>query len=822
MLRNYFVTTLRNLRKNPVFTTINIAGLSLGMAAFIFIFQYVSFERSVDAFHTNRANIYRLLYENSASGEPATWSATPPRLGPLAKETFQEVTDYCRVMSGTGNGVVAYGNDKFFREDHVAYVEANFFQTFTFNTIKGNPDALKNPNTVALAQSAAKRYFGDDEPIGKTITLSNQFGSTLFTVISVYEDFPTNSDFDFTISLSLNTLANPANLNGNNWARLDNLNSQFIDNFLVLQPGADYKKLESSINAEKKKQLPDETQTFVRLQRLENTHLAESLSDYYSTSGSLSFIYILEGIAGLILVIAWFNYINLSTAGALKRAKEVGLRKAIGATRKQLVRQFLGESMLINLISLAVALALVNIFQGVYNSIVGRELSIQILNQNAMWVVGAFAIVVGSIASGSYSAFVLSSFKPSQILKGVFAKSSSGIFLRKSLVVFQFSISVLLIASTLILYRQLDFMNTSSLGVSLDKLVTIEEPEVGRDSTFRRRSLAFRHTVGGQSFVEDYSMSGSVPGRWYNYNSVGYTTLNPKSGDEKISYSITFIDERFLNLFNIQISAGKNFTPEMCEKRWAQVDKLIINESAARALGFESPEDAVGKKVTNAFEAKKFGGDVFEYEVIGVIKDYHHLSLQQEISPVLFFPMYNSNNFTVKLTTDQLSEKMEQLESLYKASFPGNPFEYFFVDEKYNQQYKSERQYGSVFSVASGLAIFIACLGLFGLATFTVEQRKKEVGIRKVLGANVSQITQLFSKDFLTLVVISIAIATPISWYVMDRWLQEFAPPPPPPPPPVSYTNHLVDLWYCRIACHCNRIDNRELPSYQSSIGKSC
>jgi putative ABC transport system permease protein len=775
MIRNYLITTLRNLRKNPVFATINIAGLSLGMAAFIFIFQYISFERSVDSFHTKRADIYRVLYETSSDGKPATWSVTPPRLGPLAKEIFHEVADYCRVMSGVGNGIVAYGADKFVREEHVAYVEANFFQTFTFNTIKGNAEALKNPNTVALAQSVAKRYFGDDEPIGKTITMNNQFGSTLFTVISVYEDFPTNSDFDFTISLSLNTLANPANLNGNNWARLDNLNSQFILNFLVLQPGADHKALESNLNAEKKKQLPDETQILVRLQRLENTHLAESLSDYYSTSGSLSFIYILEGIAGLILVIAWFNYINLSTAGALKRAKEVGLRKAIGATRKQLVRQFLGESMLINLISLAVALALVNIFQGVYNSIVGRELSVRVLDQNAMWITGALAIVIGSIASGSYSAFVLSSFKPSQILKGVFAKSSSGIFLRKSLVVFQFSISVLLIASTLILYRQLDFMNNSSLGVSLEKLVTIKEPEVGRDSTFRRRSLAFRHTIGSQSFVEDYSMSGSVPGRWYNYNSVGYTTLNPGPGDEKITYSITYIDDRYLNLFDIQISAGKNFTPEMCEKRWAQVDKLMINESAARSLGFESPEDAIGKKITNAFEAKKFGGDVYEYEVVGVIKDYHHLSLQQEITPVIFFPMYNSNNFTVKLTTDQLSDKMKKLETLYKASFPGNPFEYFFVDEQYNQQYKSERQYGSVFSVASGLAIFIACLGLFGLATFTVEQRRKEVGIRKVLGANVSQITQLFSKDFLTLVIISIVIATPISWYVMDQWLQEFA-----------------------------------------------
>jgi putative ABC transport system permease protein len=775
MIRNYFVTILRNLRKNPVFATINIAGLSLGMAAFIFIFQYVSFEQSVDAFHANRTNIYRVLYETDVSGKPATWAVTPPRIGTLAKETFQEVADYCRVMDGVGNGVIATPDDKFFREEHVAYVEENFFRTFTFTTIKGNADAIKEPNTVALAQSAAKRFFGEQDPIGKTITMNNQFGSRLFTVTSVYEDFPENSDFDFSICLSINTLANPANLNGNNWARLDNINSQFLSTFLVLHAGADHKELESKLNVEKKKRLPDDAQILVRLQRMENMHLAESLGDYYSTSGSLAFIYILEGIAALILVIAWFNYINLSTAGALKRAKEVGLRKAIGATRRQLVWQFLGESLFINILSLGVALALVNIFQPIYNSIVSQELSMQILNEGAMWATGAAAILIGSLASGSYSAFVLSSFKPSQILKGVFAKSTAGIFMRKSLVVFQFSISVLLIASTLILYRQLDFMNNSELGVSLEQLVTIREPEVGRDSTFRTRAMAFRHEVGTQSFVQDYSMSGTVPGRWYNYNSVGYTTLNPQPGDEKTTYSITFIDERYLNLFDIQLAAGKNFTPQMCERPWGQVDRVIINESAARALGFESPQDAVGKKVTNAFEAKKFGGDVYEYEVVGVVKDYHHLSLQQEINPVLFFPMYNSNNFTVKLTTEELSDKLAKLEAMYKASFPGNPFEYFFVDEVYDQQYKSERQYGSVFSIASGLAIFIACLGLFGLATFTVEQRRKEVGIRKVLGANASQITRLFSKDFLTLVIISIVIATPISWYVMDQWLQEFA-----------------------------------------------
>lgn len=270
-------------------------------------------------------------------------------------------------------------------------------------------------------------------------------------------------------------------------------------------------------------------------------------------------------------------------------------------------------------------------------------------------------------------------------------------------------------------------------------------------------------------------MSGSVPGKWYNYSTPGYTSLNPQPNDEKVNYAITFVDDRYVNLFKIQLSAGSAFTPEMCNKPWTRIDKVMINESASRLLGFTSPEQAIGNKITTALVAEKNNEPVSEYEVIGVVKDYHHLSLQQEINPIIFFPMYNSHYFTVKLSGEQLKPKLEKLEALYKQTFPGNPFEYFFVDEQYDRQYKSEQQYSSMFTVASCLSIFIACLGLFGLATYTVEQRKKEIGIRKVLGADALQITRLFSFDFLKLVFLSIIIASPLSWYFMDRWLQQFA-----------------------------------------------
>jgi putative ABC transport system permease protein len=779
MMRNYFTTALRNLRKNPVFTTVNVVGLSLGMAAFILIFQYISFEKSVNMFHTNLPALYRVLYENTDQGKANTITDVPPALAPFAKDQFEEVKDYCRVMDGMVNGIVSYepaGRDILsFREEKVALADGSFFSVFSFKTLEGNPDALKETNTVAISESTAGRYFEKENAIGKVIALNNQFGKTLYTVTSVYEDFPTNSDLQYDFVFSLQTLSNPANLNGNNWARLDNFDSQFIEAFLLVRENTDYLKLETNLNTAKNKVKP-EVAAVARLQPMANIHLPESLSDYYTTSGNLGFIYILEGIALLILVIAWFNYINLSTAGALKRAKEVGIRKVIGATRKQLVRQFLGESILLNLISLLTALAIVNVLQGLYNQLIRQQLSLLIFTKDWMWMAGLIVILVGSFASGGYSAFALSAFSPSQTLKGVFGKSGKGILMRKTLVVFQFTISILLIASTLILFRQLSYMQNNNQNVNLEQLLSMTEPEVGVDSTFKRRARAFVNDLSLQSFIKDYSMSGTVPGNWYNYGTTGYTRLSPIPGDEKITYSITFIDERYLHLFGIPLSAGTNFTPEMCSKKWSEIDKIIINETAARSLGFETPEKAIGEKITNAEEAKKYEGVVVQqYEVIGVVKDYHHLSLRHAIDPIFFFPRYNSNNFTVKISTDQLQSNVAELEKLYKSYFPGNPFEFFFVNEEYNKQYQSEQQYSKLFSLASGLAIFIACLGLFGLATFTVEQRKKEIGIRKVLGANVSQITNLFSKDFLQLVFISIIIATPISWYAMEQWLQDFA-----------------------------------------------
>ncbi len=770
MIYNYIILALRNLRKNPVFTAINLIGLSLGMAAFILIFQYISFEKSVNGFHTNSPNLYRILYEVSYSGKTFTWESVPPALGPLAKDKFAEVESFCRVIAGSANGVISYQSNQqsepiTYSEEKIVYADGNFFSAFSFPTLAGDPNGIEKPNTVAISRSLSNKYFNDTNALGKVITLNNQFGKTLYTITSVYEDFPVNSDLQYDMVFALETLANPANLNGNDWANLESMNSQFIETYLLTKNNLATSTLEGKLN-EAKKKLKPEAPELIRLQALKDMHLPRSLSDYYTTFGSLKFIYILQIIGVLIIIIAWFNYINLSTANALKRAKEVGIRKVSGASKAQLIRQFMGESFILNGCAFILALAFVNLVQPIYNQLTQQDLTLSLLVQDKFWIIGLMLILFGSLASGAYTSFALASFKPSETLKGVFGNSFKGQWLRKSLVVFQFGISIVLISSTFILYRQLQFMQQKELGVKLDQLVVLADPKIRTDTTFKSRSMAFKNELLQQTFVNDLSFSGSVPGTWYNYNTVGFTKTNPQPGDEKINYAVTYIDDRYLSIYSIGIAAGRNFTAEECNNTSVENKKIMINERASELLGFESAEAAIGQKIMNGEG---------HFEVVAVVRDYHHQSLQKAIEPVLFFPSYNTHYFTVSLSAGEMQANMSQLESLYKKFYPGNPFEFFFADEKYNQQYKTEQQYGLIFSSASALAIFIACLGLFGLATFNVEQRVKEIGVRKVLGASVSQITVLISKDFVVLVFVAILIATPLAWYAMSQWLEGFA-----------------------------------------------
>ncbi|MCU0352402.1 MAG: ABC transporter permease [Cytophagales bacterium] len=772
MFRNYLKIAFRNLWKNRVFSIVNISGLALGITAFLFILEYIGFEQSANRFHTNLPSLYRVMIEGEVKSN--NYPYVMPGLGPAAKSQFAEVRDYCRIGQYAPGIVTVPGADstqyvKSFREEKIVYAEGSFFDFFSFPLTQGSRAALRQPNTVTISESYATKYFGKETPVGKSLMLHNDFGKTNYTVTGVYRDFPENSDLQYDMVFSLETLKNPANLNGNFWADLNTFESQSTPTFLWLRDGADMAALERKLNADYKRRKPNEKNT-IRLQPAENMHLARSLGDYLQTYGNLAFVYLLGGVAVLILFIAWFNYVNLSTAGSLKRAKEVGIRKVVGAGNTQLIGQFLGESLLLNVLSFVLAAIVVLVLQPVFNSLIGKNLSLAALGQSWLWAAGLGLLLLGSLASGSYTAFALSSFQPIQTLKGVFAKSAKGIWLRKSLVVFQFSISIALIAGTFVLYRQLQYMQNQSLGMKIDQLLVIKGAEIGDSKERKQAGEVFQNRLSQLSYVKDYSNTGFVPGLNYNFMAAGFTSLNPKPDDDKKTYSVCYIDDRYLNTYGIAMAAGQNVTAEICRRPAETRRQILINEKAAAQLNFASAQAAVGKKI-------KWGGfgETQEYEVYGVVKDYHHESLQQTIKPIVFFPGYNGGYFTVRLTTSEIQSKMGELERLFQQSFPGNPFEYFFVDENYNKQYATEQQYSQIFTVASCLAIFIACLGLFGLATFMVEQRTKEIGIRKVLGADVTSLVALLSKDFVRLVIVALFIAVPLVWYFMNQWLQNFA-----------------------------------------------
>lgn len=764
MLRNYFKIAFRNLWRNKLYSFITIFGLAMGIAAFLFILQYVSFEKSVNGFHKDISSIYRLLNEDQKG---ITWPQVEPGWAQRAKENFPEINAYCRFDEGVAQGIVRRNAAKAepYRETAIGYAEGNFFDFFSFTILKGQSTALTKPNVVFLSKAAVEKYFGKDDPIGESLTLYNQFGNAVYVVGGVYE-IPVNSDIKFDMVFSFETLRNPANLNGNSWAEPDNLSSQYINTYFKLNEGADYKKTEQKLTALRTQLKKDKDGLQFRLQPFANVHLPASFSDYYQTSGNLKYVYILSVIAILILAIAWFNYINLSTANSLKRANEVGVRKVVGASRQSLVMQFLGESLLVNIIGFGLGLLVVQLMQPLFNHMVGKELTLSALFHTKAWMIALLLVIGGSLLSGAYTAYSLSGFNPIDTLKGKLVKTTGGVALRKSLVVLQFGISIGLLLVTAFIYKQLNYMQNRNLGVNTEELLVIRGPQVGRDSTYRDRRDAFVNIIAQQSFVKDYTLSGSVPGNGFNFATSGFTQPASRKGDEFKSFSFALIDDRYLNTYQIPLAGGRTFTQAETMVEWNDNDKVLMNEKAIEELGFTSVNDALNTKVQ---------WDERKLQIIGVVKNYHHTGLQRAIEPIIFYPQSNSAYFTVRLSSDKIQENVSRLEKLFKSYFINNPFEYFFADENFNKQYITEQQYSRLFTTASVWAIIIACLGLFGLATYTVESRTKEIGVRKVLGASVLTIAQLLSKDFLRLVLLAFVIATPVAWFAIHKWLEDFA-----------------------------------------------
>ena len=775
MFKSYLKTTLRSLWKHKTFSAINIAGLSIGMAACLLILQYVNFELSYDQFNKNVGDLYRVYNDRYQNGKliqhgTITYSA----IGKAMQNDYPEVTDHARVEP-FGDQIITCDNKKFGDQPVIA-VDNSFLSMFSYHLIAGDEKtALKEPYTAILTQTAAKRYFGvkGNNPasvLGETIVMGND--PLPYKVTGICKDVPENSHLQFDLLCSYVSM-----LAGKYPFREADYNFQQSDfwHYIRLKPGTDYKALEAKLPAFSDKyfqgnKVSGSVEKFY-LQPLAKAHLYSDFEYEIGKTGSATVVWGLLIIALFIIVIAWVNYINLSTARSAERAKEVGVRKVIGAAKSQLVRQFLTESLLINIMALIMAIALMLAFQPLFNSLVGHKLSFTYLLQKSL---GGYSVTVGLgtlmlagiFISGFYPAFVLSSFRPIQVLKGKFSTSKKGVILRKGLVVGQFAITIALIIGSFVVYRQIRFMNRQELGMNIDRILVVKPPVLTNfDSTFITRENSFMQQLkqipGVQGAATSWSPVGGETGRQFN--------IRRADQDASIHYTMrqNGISYGFLDVYKIKLLAGRDYTYTDFNPDFGKLHNIIVNESATKLLGFSSPQESIGKTIMR--------GDK-KWEIVGVINNYHQKSLRYPIEPTLLLPAYGTNaSFSIKVNTSDLPFTIAAIKKTYDDLLPGNFFDYYFLDAKYNEQYANDQLFGKAFSIFAGFAIFIACLGLLGLSLFATAQRTKEIGVRKVLGASIGSIVFLLSGDFIKLVTMAFILASPLAYFVMHLWLRDFA-----------------------------------------------
>lgn len=763
MLRNHIKIAFRNFARQKSYTLLNIIGLSLGMAASLLILQYVKYERSFDKFHSRGNDIYRIQYNGWQNGKLNYESAVAVPAAPAElKNNFPEVEAYTRFLPVSG--VIQYekpGEEPItFREDKAFFADTSLFDVFDFRITQGDQaTCLKGLNKIILSETMARKYFGSDNALGKRLQFN---GNEAAEVTGVFEDVPENSHIKFDFLVSYETLNKQTeDQSATSWGWYD------FYSFVLLKPNTDVKALQAKWDehlANVRKADWDKynrKQEFI-LRPLNDIHLYSKL--LYETSPQElrdgDSVYALSVIAVFILVIAWVNYVNLATARSLNRANEVGVRKVVGAFRSQLITQFITESVLLNLLAGLLALGIVVLAWSAFSQLTGWNIPIDYLLQSEFWFLVSALLLLGALLSGFYPAIVLSSFKPVAVLKGKLVRGASGNYLRKGLVVFQFVASVFLISGSLIVYQQLQYMKNKDLGVSIHETVVLKGPEVIADSLYEKNLEAFRTEILRIPGVKGIAGSSNIPGV-ENYWTMGVKRLNGGSEGFNTMTHIA-IDYEFIPQYKVNMVAGRNY-----DRQFPSDDKkIIINRAAAKDLEFNDPAQAIGEKLVS-------GRDTLE--VVGVVEDFHQMSLKTAIIPLVCrLRPHAGGYYSLKLETGNYKETMAAIEGPWKTFFPGNPLDYFFLDEFYNRQYVHDDRFVEVFTLFTGLAIFIASLGLIGLASFMAVQRTREIGIRKVMGSSVSGIVVLLSKGFMQPVLIAIAIAFPMGWWLMDQWLQSF------------------------------------------------
>ncbi len=762
MYSNYIKIAWRNLIKKKGYSTINILGLALGIACCLLIMMYVNHERSFDNYHTKGDRIYRILHgwkdEKSGKGNSLedfwVWGNAP--VGPALIQNFPEID---KVVQFSGRSDILLTKDETsFQEDGVFFMDSTVFDVFSWKLLKGNPKtALAAPYSIVLTETTAKKYFGSEDPLGKTLRGSESAGRSDagdYLVTGVMEDVPENSHFRFNMLLSMSTFRKSIPVVFDQWGYAD-----FYTYFLVNE-NFDRANFESKLLDFRRKYTDSpEDKSTVAIEPLSEMYLGTVAQRQPGEIGSIANLYIFSIIGFFVLVIAIINFMNLSTARALERSKEVGIRKSIGALRQSLIKQFISESFVIVLFSIVVAIAIVVFALPFMNNITGRPLA---LGQFITWEYGAWlaiaALAVGIIA-GSYPAFVLSSFNPIAALKAARQSGNVGVRLRKGLVIFQFSLSIALIGGTIVVSMQMKHILNKNLGFDKEQMLILD---YNYDEQVNMKRELLKAEMERNPSVLSSAFSRSVPGSYFPN---AYTEIMSPEGSLKGEGQAVFeVGVDFVEHFDLQVVAGRSYSRNFPIDT---VGSLVINESAARQYGYGDPADIIGKK----FDQWGRQG-----EVIGVVKDFNFTSLHKAIEPLtLRYSPYSCRYLSLKVKSDEIARTLSQVEETWSQLVPHRPFLYSFLDDNFNKQYQRDLKFQTLFAVFSSLAIFIACLGLFGLATYTTEVRTKEIGIRKVLGADVKSIVTLLSKDFVVLVALAILIATPVAQYTMNQWLQSFA-----------------------------------------------
>lgn len=748
MLKNYFVVAVRNLKKNKGYSFINISGLAIGLASFIIIFLFVEHELSYDNFYEDSDQIYRVYQRQIGNEYIGTdyFAVTPASLASIMEREYPEVTHATTLEYQ--NALIGVDESSF--EDGL-WAAPNFFDVFSHTFLQGDPEnALTNPESVVLTESLARKLFKDENPIGKTITRRNRFEHTVTAVI---KDLPVNSSLQFSFITSL--------LSHNTYKEhmaMDKWNGNSFHTFFKLLKGSDPDQLAQKFPALVNKYGDYEDYPFkdvYQAQPLSELHLASHINFDIGLKGNPRYVYWFSFIALLILALASINYMNLAIARSINRAKEVGLRKAIGARREQLVFQYLSESLLVSFLALLLAVALAYFILPTFANLVERSIALN-LSGSAYLLPGLLGLVlIVGLISGSYPAFFMSAFRPTQVLKGGSHTGSSKMSLQKMLIVGQYGISIVLIISSLVIYEQFQFIQKKELGYSKDQVLTIEI----RDNEVRRNFRNLKNEWLTKPEISDVTASRHLP---VSFSSS--TIINDRDGSDEsddLAIYVTDIDYNFLDFYGIELVAGRNISLDFPTD--AQ-EGYILNETAVRALGWE-PEEAVGQEFTHEGTEK----------IIGVVKDFHMHSLHETIQPLMMRPISEFFWYmSLKVQSERLPETIAYLEKSVQA-YSSMPFQYQFLDERFDQLYKSEQRLGEMFAFFTLLSILIASMGLFGLAAFTATQRTKEIGIRKVLGASVQSIVAILSRSFLMMVLWGFVIATPIAWYAMSTWLNDFA-----------------------------------------------